>query len=92
MGGNGIDLSIGPDGDALIWLLGLWMRIIIGLTAVALMLSLAGIYAVLPYIVARRTREIGVRAALRASARRTITSLFKRPLTQVTMGVIPEAP
>jgi putative ABC transport system permease protein len=72
----------------LLWLLGLWTRIIIGLTAVALLLSLAGIYAVLSYIVARRTREIGVRVALGASARRVITSIFRRPLTQVTLGVI----
>jgi len=72
----------------LLWLLGLWTKIIIGLTAVALVLSLAGIYAVLSYTVSRRTREIGVRVALGASARRVITSVFKRPLTQVTLGVI----
>jgi predicted permease len=72
----------------LLWLLGLWTKIIIGLTAVALVLSLAGIYAVLAYTVARRTREIGVRVALGASARRVITSVFRRPLTQVTLGVI----
>jgi len=71
-----------------LWLLRAWTRIIIGLTAVALVLSLAGIYAVLAYIVARRTREIGVRVALGASARRVITSIFRRPLTQVTLGVI----
>ena len=71
-----------------LWLLRVWTRIIIGLTAVALVLSLAGIYAVLAYIVARRTREIGVRVALGASARRVITSIFRRPLTQVTLGVI----
>jgi len=72
----------------LLWLLHLWERIIIGLTGVALVLSLAGIYAVLSYIVARRTREIGVRVALGASARRVITSIFRRPLTQVSIGVI----
>jgi ABC-type antimicrobial peptide transport system permease subunit len=71
-----------------VWLIDLWMRIIIGLTAVALVLSLAGIYAVLAYIVARRTREIGVRVALGASARRVIVSIFRRPLTQVTLGVM----
>ena len=71
-----------------LWMLGLWTRIILGLTAVALVLSLAGIYAVLSYIVARRTREIGVRVALGAGARRVITSIFRRPLTQVTLGVI----
>jgi predicted permease len=71
-----------------LWLFGLWVRVIIGLSGVALLLSLAGIYSVLSYIVARRTREIGVRVALGASARRVITSIFRRPLTQVTAGVI----
>jgi hypothetical protein len=74
--------------DDQLWFLTLWMRIIIALTAVALLLSLSGIYAVLSYIVARRTREIGVRVALGASAPRVIASIFRRPLTQVTLGVI----
>ena len=72
----------------LLWFLGLWMRVILGLTGVALLLSLAGIYAVLSYIVARRTREIGVRVALGATARRVITAIFRRPLIQVSLGVI----
>jgi predicted permease len=72
----------------LLWFLGVWVKIIVGLTGVALLLSLAGIYAVLSYIVARRTREIGVRVALGASARRVIASIFKRPLIQVTLGVV----
>ena len=74
-----------------LWLIRLWEKIIIGLTGVALLLSLSGIYAVLAYIVARRTREIGVRVALGASARRVITSIFRRPLTQVTLGVVAES-
>jgi putative ABC transport system permease protein len=64
----------------LLWFLGLWIRIIIGLTAVALLLSLSGIYSVLSYIVAR--------VALGAGARRVIASIFRRPLIQVTLGVI----
>ena len=73
--------------NAEVWFLGLWVRIMIGMTAVALLLSLAGIYAVLSYIVARRTREIGVRVALGANARRVIAAIFRRPLTQVALGV-----
>jgi hypothetical protein len=72
----------------LLWFLNLWVKIILGLTAVALLLSLSGIYAVLSYIVARRTREIGVRVALGAGARRVISSIFRRPLIQVTLGVL----
>jgi predicted permease len=72
----------------LLWFIGLWQRIIMGMTGVALLLSLSGIYAVLAYIVARRTREVGVRVALGASARRVITSLFRRPLIHVSLGVI----
>jgi ABC-type antimicrobial peptide transport system permease subunit len=35
----------------------------------------------------RRTREIGVRVALGASPRRVVAAVFRRPLTQVSLGV-----
>ena len=72
----------------LLWFLGLWQKIIMGMTAVTLLLSLSGIYAVLSFIVARRTREVGVRVALGASSRRVVTALFRRPMTHVSVGVI----
>jgi ABC-type antimicrobial peptide transport system permease subunit len=71
----------------LIWFMQLWMRVTAALTALALLLSFAGIYAVLSFTVARRTREIGVRVALGASPRRVVTAIFRRPLTQVALGV-----
>ena len=74
--------------DDQLWFNRLWIRMTMGLTAIALLLSLSGIYAVLSYTVARRTREIGVRVALGASARRVLTSIFRHPLMQVTGGVI----
>ncbi|GLC23783.1 ABC transporter permease [Roseisolibacter agri] len=74
--------------DDLLWLLGTWVRATLVLTAVALLLSLAGIYAVLSFTVARRTREIGVRVALGASRRRVVTAIFRRPLTQVGLGIV----
>ncbi|CAA9345652.1 MAG: Acidobacterial duplicated orphan permease (function unknown), partial [uncultured Gemmatimonadetes bacterium] len=73
--------------DSLLWVLGMWLRITLGLTAVAVLLSLAGIYAVLSFTVARRTREIGVRVALGAPRPRVIAAIFRRPLKQVGVGV-----
>jgi predicted permease len=72
----------------LLWFIGLWQKIIMGMTAVALLLSLSGIYAVLSFIVARRTREVGVRVALGASARKVVTALFRRPMIHVSLGVL----
>ena len=74
--------------DDIVLVLGMWLRASLVMTAVALLLSLAGIYAVLSFTVARRTREIGVRVALGAQRRRVLTALFRRPLTQVGMGVV----
>jgi ABC-type antimicrobial peptide transport system permease subunit len=52
------------------------------------LLSLAGIYTVLSFTVARRTREIGVRVALGASRQRIVAAIFRRPLIQEGAGVI----
>ena len=73
--------------NGVLWVLGMWLRITLALTGIALLLALAGIYAVLSFTVARRTREIGVRVALGASPRRVVAAVFRRPLTQVGLGV-----
>jgi ABC-type antimicrobial peptide transport system permease subunit len=70
------------------WVMGLWLRMTVVLSSVALVLSLAGIYAVLSFTVARRTREIGVRVALGASRGRVVVATFRRPLLQVTLGIV----
>ncbi|MFL5579892.1 MAG: FtsX-like permease family protein, partial [Gemmatimonadaceae bacterium] len=66
----------------------MWFQVLLALSFVALALSLASIYAVMAFTVARRTREIGVRVALGASPRRVVTAIFRRPLTQVSLGIL----
>jgi ABC-type antimicrobial peptide transport system permease subunit len=71
-----------------VWVARLWLRVTFAMTAVALLLSLSGIYGVLSFTVARRTREIGLRVALGASRGRVVTAIFRRPLSEVGLGVL----
>jgi len=65
-----------------------WFRMLLLVSSIALILSLAGIYAVMAFTVARRTREIGVRIALGATPRSVLASIFRQPLQQVALGVL----
>jgi len=58
------------------------------LTLSVLLLSSAGIYAMVSFTVARRRREIGIRAALGAGARQVLTGIFRRAGLQLGAGVI----
>ena len=73
--------------SSVLWVLGMWLNITLMLTGIVLLLSLAGIYAVLSFTVSRRTREIGVRVALGAPRGRVVAAIFRKPLTQVATGI-----
>jgi putative ABC transport system permease protein len=64
-----------------------WMQLLVGFAGVTLMLSLAGVYAVTAFAVARRTREIGVRVAVGAQPLHVLTTVFRRPLSQIALGI-----
>jgi len=66
----------------------LWFWVSIAGSGVALLLSLAGIYAVMSFTVSQRTREIGIRVALGADRFRVIRAIFRQPLRQVGLGIL----
>jgi ABC-type antimicrobial peptide transport system permease subunit len=51
-----------------------------------LILSAAGIYALMSFTVARRKREIGIRAALGADRNRLLAGIFSRAFAQLAIG------
>jgi ABC-type antimicrobial peptide transport system permease subunit len=56
-------------------------------TASVLLLSAAGIYALMSFTVERRRREIGIRIALGADRARVVRGVFGRALRQLGIGV-----
>ena len=57
-------------------------------TLSVLLLSAAGICALMSFTVARRRREIAIRAALGAGPRRILGSILSRALWQLASGVV----
>jgi hypothetical protein len=55
---------------------------------IVLLLSATGIHALMSFTVARRTREIGIRAALGANPGRIVGGIFSRAFLQVGVGVL----
>jgi hypothetical protein len=55
---------------------------------IVLLLSASGIHALMSFTVARRTREIGIRAALGARPGRIVTGIFSRAFLQIGAGVL----
>jgi putative ABC transport system permease protein len=67
------------------------MNRLIGVTIMLVMLSVvilsaAGIYALMSFTVSRRRREIGIRAALGADPNRVLAGIFSRALAQLGLG------
>ena len=65
---------------------GAWVASAFGL--LALLLAASGIYGVIAYSVARRTREFAIRMAVGAAPRRVVAELLGRSLRVVGTGVV----
>ena len=63
-------------------------RLLTGFAAVAVVLAGVGLFAVVSYAVARRTREIGIRMALGADARKVQRMVIARGMIPVIAGTV----
>jgi ABC-type antimicrobial peptide transport system permease subunit len=75
-------------GDADKKTLAFFYRVLAIVGSVALLLSTAGVYSLMSFSVARRRREIAIRAALGASPHRLLTAIFSRAFWQLGTGVL----
>ncbi len=75
------------DGSVFYWIVkaGAWLFAIFG--AVAVFLAVIGLYAVKAYVVARRTREIGIRMALGSSPRDVLVMVLKEGMALTAAGL-----
>ncbi|MGC4053827.1 MAG: ABC transporter permease [Paludibaculum sp.] len=69
------------------WIRRLEAGVLLGITVSVLLLSSAGIYALMSFTVSQRRREIGIRVALGASRTRIVVAVFSRALVQLAAGV-----
>ena len=58
------------------------------LTAAVLLLSSAGIYAMMSFTIAQRRKEIGIRAALGADPRQILAAILSRAFAQLAAGAV----
>ena len=61
--------------------------LVVAINGSVLLLSAAGIHAMMSFTVARRWREIGIRVALGADGRRVLMGIFGRAGAQIAAGV-----
>jgi ABC-type antimicrobial peptide transport system permease subunit len=66
--------------------MGFWIAV--GLGALALALTVSGLFSVLSYLVEQRTREIGVRMALGATRRDVVRLVLSQSFRPVGVGLI----
>jgi ABC-type lipoprotein release transport system permease subunit len=69
-----------------VWRMMAWGAGIITITV--LLLSAAGMHALMSFTIAQRTREIGIRTALGAQPRQLLFGVFGRAMRQLSIGLL----
>ena len=71
--------------QAMLWIVA---AVLVALTAAVVLLSSAGVYAMMSFTVAQRRKEIGIRTALGADPAQILRSIFSRAAAQLTTGAL----
>ncbi len=64
------------------------MTLLSGLAAIGLLLAFAGIYGLMAYLVAQRSREFGIRLALGASRSRILKGVLRQGIGLASIGAV----
>jgi predicted permease len=78
-----LDRVVSPDVEVVRWS----VRLVAAVSLIAIVLSTAGLYALVSVSVSRRTREIGIRTALGGRPAAIVSVVAKRTLVQLVLGV-----
>lgn len=76
------------DRNMVLWLLRAGAQIFLAFGLLALFMTVVGVYGVKSYVVARRTREIGIRVALGATRRDVVGMIVRDGLLTTTLGLV----
>lgn len=75
------------DRNMVLWIVGAGARVTGVLAIAALIVALVGVYGMKAYLVARRTREIGIRMPLGARSGQVMGLVFREGLALATVGL-----
>jgi ABC-type antimicrobial peptide transport system permease subunit len=80
--------SMYRDRNMILWLLRAGAQVFLAFGLIALFMTVVGVYGVKSYVVARRTREIGIRVALGATRRDVVNMIVRDGLLTTSIGLI----